>query len=86
MRVASQFVSEIIHLRIPVPFGYVPLTRPRPFSPLRQLSYHENAPLLGPTVDVEGWLRVKQETLKGTLFSERDIEMKCTVRTTVALF
>lgn len=65
--------------RIPVPFGYIPLTRPGPFSALRQLSYAENAPLLGPTVDLEGWHRVNPITVQGTLFNNRDVSFRCTV-------
>ncbi|KJA19498.1 hypothetical protein HYPSUDRAFT_204546 [Hypholoma sublateritium FD-334 SS-4] len=65
--------------RIPVPFGYIPLTRPGPFSTLRQLSYAENAPLLGPTVDLEGWHRVNPITVQGTLFNNRNVSFRCTL-------
>lgn len=66
-------------IRIPVTFGYIPLSRPPPLSTLRRLSYQENAPLLGPTVDIEGWHRVDPVDVNGTLFNDRAVNVKCTV-------
>jgi hypothetical protein len=42
--------------RIETTFSYIPSTRPPPPSPLRQLAYRENRPLLGPEVDLDGWV------------------------------
>jgi len=36
-------------------FNYVPCIKPDPPSPLRQLSYENRSPLLGPEADPEGW-------------------------------
>lgn len=74
-----QIIDVLFLSRIPVPFGYIPITRPGPFSTLRQLSYAENAPLLGPTVDVDGWHRVNPITVQGILFNHRNVSFRCTV-------
>ncbi|KAJ7917854.1 hypothetical protein B0H13DRAFT_1869894 [Mycena leptocephala] len=59
-------------------FGYFSMQRPGPPSALRQLAYQENSPLLGPTADHEGWTS-QSASVKGDLFSSRQIELKFTV-------
>lgn len=61
-------------------FIYVPATKPDPPSPLRQLAYQENSPLLGPDGDPEGWKVFPSVKIRGRIFSARDVELRCTVR------
>ncbi|KAJ7126755.1 hypothetical protein C8R44DRAFT_616735 [Mycena epipterygia] len=60
-------------------FAYVPATRPSPPSPLRQLAYQENSPLLGPDADPAGWEQLPPFTVSGTIFSTRRIEVTCSL-------
>ncbi|KAJ7121310.1 hypothetical protein C8R43DRAFT_1033808 [Mycena crocata] len=57
-------------------FGYFSMQQPSPPSPLRQLAYQENSPLLGPDADPEGWY-TQPFSIKGTIFSSRMIDVKC---------
>ncbi|KAF7338993.1 hypothetical protein MVEN_01975500 [Mycena venus] len=59
-------------------FGYFSMKQPGPPSALRQLAYQENSPLLGPTADHEGWTS-QSASVKGDLFSSRQIELKFTL-------
>ncbi|KAF7338991.1 hypothetical protein MVEN_01975300 [Mycena venus] len=59
-------------------FGYFSMQQPGPPSALRQLAYQENSPLLGPTADHEGWTS-QSASVKGDLFSSRQIELKFTL-------
>lgn len=52
---------------------------------MRRLSYQENSPLLGPTVDPEGWYSKTPVTATGTLFNHRVAHIGCTVSFEVAL-
>ncbi|KAF8968091.1 hypothetical protein BDZ97DRAFT_1916318 [Flammula alnicola] len=63
--------------RIPAQFGYVPLTRPPPFPPLRRLAYQEGSPLLGPTVDLDGWYSPEPVRIKGKIFNTRALHVGC---------
>ncbi|KAF8905076.1 hypothetical protein CPB84DRAFT_1772347 [Gymnopilus junonius] len=65
--------------RIPARFGYIPLSRPPPLPALRHLSYREGVPLLGPTIDPEGWFSEAPVTAKGTIFSNRTVHVSCTL-------
>ncbi|PPQ92237.1 hypothetical protein CVT25_008919 [Psilocybe cyanescens] len=65
--------------RIPAKFGYIPISRPPPFPPLRRVSYQEGTTLLGPTIDPEGWYSDNPVTIKGTLFNNRTIHIVCTL-------
>ncbi|KAF8194357.1 hypothetical protein K438DRAFT_1827838 [Mycena galopus ATCC 62051] len=58
-------------------FVYVPALRPNPPSPLRQLAYHENNPIPGPEIDVQGWHTCPAITAKGTVFNNRTVEVQC---------
>ncbi|KAF8968090.1 hypothetical protein BDZ97DRAFT_1916317 [Flammula alnicola] len=64
---------------IPVPFGYIPTARPPPFLDLRRLAYQEGVPLVGPTVDLEGWHRIDPVMLNGTIFNNRAVNVGCTL-------
>jgi len=59
-------------------FGYFSMQQPGPPSVLRQLAYQENSPLLGPTADHEGWTS-QSASVRGDLFSSRQIELKFTL-------
>ncbi|PPR02623.1 hypothetical protein CVT24_002194 [Panaeolus cyanescens] len=58
--------------------GFIPIIRPPPFSPLRQLAYQECLPnLLGPSVDTDGWYAGEPIRVKGTIFGVRSIDISC---------
>ncbi|KAJ7234929.1 hypothetical protein C8J57DRAFT_1195182 [Mycena rebaudengoi] len=59
-------------------FGYFSMQQPGPPSALRQLAYQEHSPLLGPTADHEGGTS-QSASVKGDLFSSRQIELKFTL-------
>ncbi|RDB25885.1 hypothetical protein Hypma_006734 [Hypsizygus marmoreus] len=65
--------------RIQVTFGYIPVTRPGPASPLRQLAYQENTPLWGPDEDPEGWHTLPSADIRGRIFGRRPVDGKCTL-------
>ena len=65
-------------LRIETKFGFIPVTRPPPFPPLRQLAYREEFPLLGPTADPDGWHSKDPIRIEGTL-NGRHVQIGCTV-------
>ncbi|KAL0954346.1 hypothetical protein HGRIS_003340 [Hohenbuehelia grisea] len=60
-------------------FGFLPITKPSPPSPLRQLAYQENSPLLGPGGDPDGWHMVGQTIIRGTLFGQRPVNALCSL-------
>ncbi|KAG5220730.1 Pkinase-domain-containing protein [Salix suchowensis] len=47
-------------------------------SPLRQLAYHENSPILDPEADPEGWHTVPSTWVKGNVFGKRSVSIHCT--------
>ncbi|KAJ7867152.1 hypothetical protein B0H13DRAFT_2065640 [Mycena leptocephala] len=59
-------------------FGYFSIRQPRPPSALRMLAYQENFPLLGLDADPEGW-HTQTVSVKGKLFSSREVEVKATL-------
>ena len=61
-------------------FVYLPLTRAGPPSPLRELSYREESPLIGPQGDPGGWKVFSSVTVAGVLFDTRQVNLQCTVR------
>ncbi|KAJ7451833.1 hypothetical protein B0H11DRAFT_1877092 [Mycena galericulata] len=63
--------------KVTCPFRYFSMRQPGPPSVLRQLAYQENSPLLGPDADPEGW-HTESFSAKGTIFSSRMIDVKCT--------
>ncbi|KAH9481701.1 hypothetical protein JR316_0006228 [Psilocybe cubensis] len=65
--------------RVASTFGYIPITRPPPFSTLRRLAYEEGTTLLGPTIDPEGWFSPEPAHIKGTIFNNRVTQVKCTL-------
>ncbi|KAJ6532063.1 hypothetical protein B0H19DRAFT_466554 [Mycena capillaripes] len=71
----SQFFR--VNSRVETMFAYVPATRPPPPSPLRQLAYQQNTPLLGPEGDPAGWEQLPSFTIRGTVFSARQVEATC---------
>ncbi|KAJ7476128.1 hypothetical protein FB451DRAFT_1245886 [Mycena latifolia] len=66
-----------VNSRLETMFTYVPATRPSAPSPLRQLAYRENSPLLGPDADPAGWEQLPPFTVRGTVFSARPTEVTC---------
>ncbi|KAF7328246.1 hypothetical protein MVEN_02564500 [Mycena venus] len=58
-------------------FAYCSMQQLGPPSALRQLTYQEKAPLLGPEADAEGW-QSQSASVQGTLFSSHTIEVKFT--------
>jgi hypothetical protein len=64
--------------RLRTVFGFTPLTTPPLPSPLRQLAYQEDSPLLGPSADPEGWKFLSNFTVDGVLFG-RPIKVECTL-------
>lgn len=71
--------TNIYCLRIPAQFGYVPVTRPGPFSPLRRLAYAQGTSLIGPTGDPHGWHSSEVIHLEGTVFNTRPLRTSCQV-------
>ncbi|KAF9048580.1 hypothetical protein BJ165DRAFT_1343134 [Panaeolus papilionaceus] len=66
--------------------GYIPISYPLPFSPLRQLAYQEGlSNLLGPTVDPEGWHSEEPIRIKGKIFNNREIDISCQVSNLIYL-
>ncbi|KAH9481313.1 hypothetical protein JR316_0005835 [Psilocybe cubensis] len=65
--------------RIPATIGYIPISRPPPFPPLRSMCYQEGTTLLGPTIDPDGWFSDTPVTIKGTIFSARAVHVTCTL-------
>ncbi|KAJ7745724.1 hypothetical protein B0H16DRAFT_971533 [Mycena metata] len=66
-----------VNSKVQTMFAYVPATRPPPPSPLRQLAYQENTPLLGPDADPAGWEQFPSFVVRGTVFSTRRVEATC---------
>ncbi|THU84189.1 hypothetical protein K435DRAFT_783908 [Dendrothele bispora CBS 962.96] len=59
-------------------FAYIPQTHPSPASELRQLSYREGIPLLGPNADPQGWKTLPVFLATGRLFENTPVEVQCT--------
>ena len=72
-------------MRLAGPFGYIPITRPPPFSILRQIAYQEGTALLGPTIDTEGWFRTESVKVQVKVFNTRTVKVGCTVRLLLGL-
>ncbi|KAJ7227395.1 hypothetical protein GGX14DRAFT_348124 [Mycena pura] len=66
-----------VNSRVQTTFSYVPATRPPPPSPLRQLAYQQNTPLPGPEADPAGWEQLPSFTIRGTVFSTRQVKATC---------
>ncbi|KAI0787753.1 hypothetical protein C8Q74DRAFT_1253711 [Fomes fomentarius] len=54
--------------KLVVPIRYIPLARPCAPTILRQLAYRQNAPVVGPEDDPDGWKTLESITVEGTLF------------------
>lgn len=63
---------------------YVPVTIPGDSSIQRQLSYRDNAPLIGPLNDPDGWETLDSVIVEGTLFGRRTVQVQYQVRLHVA--
>ncbi|KAM5546092.1 hypothetical protein V8D89_000218 [Ganoderma adspersum] len=59
-------------------FGYLPIIRPGPPSMARQLAYLENTPLPGPDADPDGWHCLEPLPIRGSVFSTREVDARCT--------
>lgn len=64
-------------------FGYVPSSRPDTPSVLRQASYAQNLPLMGPDADPEGWRTYDPVVVRGVMFKTRPVQVACAVSTSV---
>ncbi|PCH42080.1 hypothetical protein WOLCODRAFT_54320, partial [Wolfiporia cocos MD-104 SS10] len=60
-------------------FVYLPTWRAEPPSLLRQVAYREGTPLIGPDHDSEGWEMPAPVVIIGSLFSTRQIELRCSL-------
>ncbi|KAF7424449.1 hypothetical protein PC9H_009756 [Pleurotus ostreatus] len=68
-----------VNSKLTATFGYLPIIRPMAPSPLRQLAYQENSPILGPEADPEGWHTVPSTWVKGNVFGKRSVSIHCTL-------
>jgi len=59
--------------------SYTPVIKGERPSALRELSYSENIPLLGPLGDPEGWKVFGPIHIKGTLFGVKEVAFDCTL-------
>ncbi|KAH9903240.1 hypothetical protein C8Q73DRAFT_742388 [Cubamyces lactineus] len=59
--------------------GYCPIIRPSAPTPARQLAYIENAPLVGPDGDPDGWKCLQPLRIIGSVFSTRTVEATCSL-------
>jgi hypothetical protein len=55
--------------------AYIPCTKPREPSMLRQLAYRESSPLLLPEMDPEGWHALPTVPIKGRIFSSHQVNI-----------
>jgi len=60
-------------------FAFIPCTKPEAPSMLRQLAYRENSPLLPPETDPEGWRALPSVTIRGSVFTSRNVNVKGTL-------
>ncbi|KAI5122160.1 hypothetical protein M0805_007059 [Coniferiporia weirii] len=59
--------------------GYTPLTRPGAPSTARRNSYEKDTPVLGPSLDPDGWQIIQRLEVTGTLFRQREVTAIYTV-------
>ncbi|KDR78940.1 hypothetical protein GALMADRAFT_137911 [Galerina marginata CBS 339.88] len=64
--------------KIQATIGYMPMTRPPPLLDLRRLAYQQGTPLLGPTIDPEGWSATESVQVQGNL-NNRTVQVGCTL-------
>ncbi|KAJ3490872.1 hypothetical protein NLI96_g1134 [Meripilus lineatus] len=65
--------------RLAIPFEYTPLTRPSLPSIMRQISYMEQRPLIGPDEDSDGWKSLPAVNIYGKAFSVQLVEVTVTL-------
>jgi hypothetical protein len=66
--------------RIPIDIVYCPSIRPGPFPDMRTAAYRSgSAYLSGPAEDPDGWHSLSPVTVRGEVFSTREIAIECTV-------
>ncbi|PIL35629.1 hypothetical protein GSI_02357 [Ganoderma sinense ZZ0214-1] len=63
--------------KLVVPFDYVPLARPSPPTILRQLAYQQDAEIVGPEGDPEGWKSFDPIKIEGVLFKKVPVKALC---------
>ncbi|KAF9528462.1 hypothetical protein CPB83DRAFT_894250 [Crepidotus variabilis] len=78
MKVTTTNFLRMNH-RTLVQLGFIPVTRPPPFPPLRTLAYQEGSPLLPPSVDPDGWQALEPVKFRGLLFKSITVELECTL-------
>ncbi|RPD60671.1 hypothetical protein L226DRAFT_473994 [Lentinus tigrinus ALCF2SS1-7] len=59
--------------------GYCPIIRPDPPSRARQLAYIGNTELPGPDTDPDGWKCLEPHHIRGSVFSTRTVDARCTL-------
>ncbi|KAI0704174.1 hypothetical protein C8T65DRAFT_654104 [Cerioporus squamosus] len=59
--------------------GYCPIIRPDPPSRARQLAYIGNTELPGPDTDPDGWKCLEPLHIRGSVFSTRLVDARCTL-------
>lgn len=52
---------------------------------MRQISYLERTPLIGPEGDPEGWESLPEIKVRGTAFHSRSVEISCIVSRSITL-
>ena len=67
------------YLRLGTVIGYCPIIRPEPPSRARQLAYIGNTELPGPDTDPDGWKCLEPLQIRGSVFSTRTVDARCTV-------
>ncbi|KZP29743.1 hypothetical protein FIBSPDRAFT_1038755 [Athelia psychrophila] len=60
-------------------FEYLTASCPTPFSALRQLAYETDVPIQGPDADPSGWKTMAPVKIEGSIFSNRDAHVTCTL-------
>jgi hypothetical protein len=79
----TELVTDLVLIRLTTSFVYLPRARaPRPSRRLES-AYQGHHPILGPSLDPEGWETLPKRTLSGVLFGARKASLDCTVRFTL---
>lgn len=86
VRVASKYQAELLPYvvmftgsRLVVPIRYMPLARPCAPTIMRQLAYLQNAPVVGPEDDPDGWKTLEPIAVEGTVFKTLKTSASCRV-------
>ncbi|KAF8150706.1 hypothetical protein B0H34DRAFT_149359 [Crassisporium funariophilum] len=72
-------LSPSVTREITTQFGYIPVIRPSPFSPMRQLAYRNGSHIIGPKMDLVGWQTLERIQIQGKIFNDRPVHIWCTL-------